>query len=504
MASDAEAMTLGIQHQQAGQFGQAEAMFRQVLEAQSANKDARFRLALVCRLQGRPGEAISHLQRLLQSDPSSADVRENLALSYRDQATQHSTLGRLAEAVESWQQAIRFKPDTAEFFNSLGMVHHARQAWGPAQDALEQALNLQPRFPAALTNLGMVYLVQRHPDEAMRCFQLSLRLQPADAFVQNALGEALFARGKIVEAGQCFRQALYYRPDFADALGNLARVCWAQERWQETADLLERSLPLKAADAWTLTTLAKVYYFKLRKPAESLHYLRQCLALDPANDRFRFMVEALSGTSTRPRMPAELATLMYDEDAEPWDRLMQQRNHQGPHWLKSALAHEPPPRSLDVLDLGCGTGLCGAEFHDGARSLIGIDLSPKMLEKARARGIYNRLIRDDILKATRKFADRFDLVVASDVVMHLGELKTLFEAVHRALRPGGRFAFTADLHDGPENYHLSPWLAYAHSRAYLRQLAAGPSWLEVTWKDVVFPRESGSHVAGLVVVLSRM
>lgn len=47
--------------------------------------------------------------------------------------------------------------------------------------------------------------------------------------------------------------------------------------------------------------------------------------------------------------------------------------------------------SLDILDLGCGTGLIGSWFKDYARKLVGVDVSPTMLDMATKKGCYHEL-----------------------------------------------------------------------------------------------------------------
>jgi predicted TPR repeat methyltransferase len=331
-----------------------------------------------------------------------------------------------------------------------------------------------------------------------------LAAEPDNADAHNTLGIALYGQGKIMEAGYSFRRAIYFRHDFTDAVYNLAKACYAQENWDEAARLLERSLKLKEPDALVLEALARLYHTRLAKPDKALHCYRQCLTLDPGNADVRFRVEALSGSSTLARMPAEVVTCACDLDAEQWDQTVQEQGYDSPRLLKAALEPEPAlQKSLDVLDLGCGTGLCGLCFQNWAKSLTGIDLAPKMLAQARARGIYEELIDGDIITAPRKFVDRFDLVVASDVLLLLGDLAALFQAVHQAVRPSGRFAFTVDLNDGPEDYRLMPWAVFSHSKAYLRKLAADTGWQIVAMNDVMFPRENRSQIAGLVVVLIR-
>ncbi len=124
-----------------------------------------------------------------------------------------------------------------------------------------------------------------------------------------------------------------------------------------------------------------------------------------------------------------------------------------------------------------------------------------MLARAEARGLYDELIRGDLFTVLQVYEARFDLIVASDVLLYFGDLAPLFAAVRRALRPGGRFAFTLDLLEGPEDYRLTPWMHFAHSLAYLRDLAVRNGMREVVLQQVYFPRENGYHGRGLRVVL---
>ena len=354
-------------------------------------------------------------------------------------------------------------------------------------------------------SLGIQHQQAGQWTQAEAMFRQVIAAEPSHADAHNALGIALFVQGKIADAEFCFRRAIYFRHDFIDAVYNLSKACYAQENWGEAGRLLERSLKLKEPDALVLHALARLFHYQLGIPEKALHYYRQFLTLDPGNADVRFRMEALSGNSASTRMPAEVVTSACDQDAVQWDKTVQEQGYESPKLLKAALEPGPAsPKSLDVLDLGCGTGLCGLALQSWARSLIGIDLSPKMLEQARARGIYAELIHDDIITAPRRFVNRFDLVVASDVLLLLGDLAGLFQSIHQATRPGGRFAFTVDLHEGPEDYHLTLWAVFGHSRRYLQRLASETGWQIVSMTDVKFPREKRTQVAGLVVVLSKL
>ena len=113
------------------------------------------------------------------------------------------------------------------------------------------------------------------------------------------------------------------------------------------------------------------------------------------------------------------------------------------------------------------------------------------------------MIQADIVQALEDRPAQFDLIVASDVLLYVGDLTPVFQAARQALRPGGRFAFTVDLLMEGRDYHLTRWVHFAHSLSYLRRLAAQTSLQAICVNRVVFPREGGQQADGLVIALRR-
>jgi len=123
-----------------------------------------------------------------------------------------------------------------------------------------------------------------------------------------------------------------------------------------------------------------------------------------------------------------------------------------------------------VLDLGCGSGLCGPLIRPLADAVDGVDLSAAMLEQARRLGVYRHLAHGDLAGFLAGAGDRADLVLAADVFIYVGDLSAVFAAVRRLLAADGCFAFTVE-QSADEELKLLPSLRYAHSEAYLRRLA---------------------------------
>ena len=157
---------------------------------------------------------------------------------------------------------------------------------------------------------------------------------------------------------------------------------------------------------------------------------------------------------------------------------------------------------LRILDLGCGTGLCGPQFRDMASALIGVDLSPRMIEKARERGIYDDLIVGDITESLRGEKGAFDLILASDVFVYVGNLDQVFAGCRDTLRGEGIFAFSTEHAEG-DSYILRPSARFAHSAAYIKRMAAAHGFSVEISDEVILRTEHKMPVTGEIFALRR-
>jgi len=162
----------------------------------------------------------------------------------------------------------------------------------------------------------------------------------------------------------------------------------------------------------------------------------------------------------------------------------------------------PGREALSILDLGCGTGLAGAAFKPLAARLDGVDLSPAMIEKARARQIYDSLDLTDLETALCTQGPCYDLILAADTLVYLGDLKPVLDAAPARLKPDGYFLFTVEKADG-EGFELGPKRRWRHGEPYLRRLAQ-EAGLVVAGLVAAAPRsEANQPVEGFAVALAR-
>ncbi|MBW8729377.1 MAG: methyltransferase domain-containing protein [Inquilinus limosus] len=232
---------------------------------------------------------------------------------------------------------------------------------------------------------------------------------------------------------------------------------------------------------------------------------RMALDLDP-EDRMGAAVRlALIGAAPVPaQLPEAHVRTLFDQYAPRFDTaLVEALRYRGPELLRQAVDRAAPEGPLDILDLGCGTGLAGIAFADRRRRLDGIDLSPGMILQAMARNLYDRLEPGEIVAALADWPERYDLALAADVAVYIGDLVPLFAATRRVLRPGGLFALTLEAQDGAgdEGWRLGDHHRYQHSAAYLRDVAAKADFAVVEIESAWTRTENKVPLPGWVAVL---
>lgn len=227
---------------------------------------------------------------------------------------------------------------------------------------------------------------------------------------------------------------------------------------------------------------------------------RAALAADP-EDRLGagLRLDILRERSLADTMPPAFVELLFDQYAPGFDAALVDRlDYRAPQLLAAGI----DGHYARALDLGCGTGLMGAELRGRCAVLEGWDISAEMLREAAGKGLYDALHKAD-LSALPASAPVWDLITAADVFAYLGALERITGWVAGALQPGGRFAFTVERHDGPEAYVLRESRRYAHSEVHLRELLKQAGFL-ARMERAVLRTDRGAPIEGLVVQAIRI
>lgn len=517
-------------HHRAGRIREAEQIYRRVLLDEPNHPDALHGLGLLCLQQNRGPLAVAFLERALQANPSAGVYHYNLgeallmtgkpteaAASFRraaerdpDRPQPHAALGitlsqmgRSAEAIEALHAAIELGFSRADVYRHLADAMFNLKRAKEAESAARRAVELEPSMPEAWHVRGQALDELDCMEEALACFQRALQLKPSFALPHYGIALALARRQRLDEAADSFRQALRLRPEFPEALSGLGSLLLASGKTDEGIEHLRQSVRLRP----TLRTAQLELAHGLERAGrrqEAAEVYRRMSELWPDDPALPFQIAALSGQNVPAAMPAAVVRDVFDRHAATFDQHLVNRLHyRVPQLLVEHVTAAAAGARLDVLDLGCGTGLCGELFRPLAATLAGVDLSAAMIEQARRRGIYDRLDVAEMIATLRNSAAGYDLLLAADVLCYFGDLSGVFDAAASALRSGGMCAFSVELHDG-SGWVLRPTRRYAHAADYVREVAAANRFESVQMRVETLRTEAAQDVAGLIVLLRRV
>lgn len=269
------------------------------------------------------------------------------------------------------------------------------------------------------------------------------------------------------------------------------------------ANCLENAVRQDPADIEAYRALGRILRFAGR-PDEAATWYRRCLEIAPADAVANMGLVALGQRPVPERLPNDVVLYVFERNAESYESNMRGLGYSIPESLLGLLRAEggAADGSLDVLDLGCGSGWCGPLFRPFARRLVGVDLSPRMLAIAAGKHVYDELIQEDILEYLARTAGGIDVVVAANVLVYFGDLALLAEGVARVLRPGGCFFFDVEKGEGSEpGFHVSG--RYTHSLAVLESAMLPRGFTFSRVDETVMRTELGSPVAGLCCAVHR-
>lgn len=238
--------------------------------------------------------------------------------------------------------------------------------------------------------------------------------------------------------------------------------------------------------------------------------LGEALALDPADALgARLLLARLGRADAQEAMSEAYIRTLYDDYAPRFEKALREGlSYRAPEILRDAvlaacgtLGREPTFSRM--LDLGCGTGLAGPVFAPLTAAIDGVDLSPRMVDLARQKGVYRSLAVGDLMAFLAGEPERSaDLVLAADVLIYVADLSPVFAGAARVLRPGGLLAFTVEAHDG-EGLMLHASLRYAHGRDLIEAGLAAAGLALLALERVVLRTEAASPVAGWAVVAAK-
>lgn len=503
----------------AGERAQAEKLYADVLRREPDNFDALHLMGVLARQGGAFEAAVELIGKAIALNGGKAIAHCNLGAALQD-AQRH------ADALASYERALALQPsypmalaNRGNALRNLGRLHEALASY-------DAALAQQPAYPEALGNRGIALHLLGRRAEALDSFGQSLTLNPSLAESYCGAAITLQSLGRHEEAKEAYRRAIDVRPGYAEAWSAFGTLLLRTGDYAGALECHDHAVLLQPTGAQAHLHRANALR-TLKRGDEAVEAYRDALACGADEASVAYQLAALGAQQAPPMPPPQYVAALFDQYADDFDHHLQNMlEYRAPQLLLAALDGADAlslaaADALDVLDLGCGTGLCGPLLRPYARTLAGVDLSALMLEQARQREVYDELACADIADFLRAHPASYGLLVAADVLVYLGDLQPLFGAARLALREGGVFAFTVEADDAKQEgegrervhahrhagrtgaeYALRPSGRYAHGRAYLDALALAHGFDVRSLTSRVLRKDEGEDVAGLVAVLA--
>ncbi len=295
----------------------------------------------------------------------------------------------------------------------------------------------------------------------------------------------------------------------ADRRYEYARAAFDERDFEAAADLARQVIEL-APDFAPAQAMLGRSAAELGSQEEAVEALRRALTLEPEDALgVRVDLARLGALAPDEAITDGYVRALFDDYAPKFDQhLTKSLAYRGPELIADALRRACFKRMRDyrfgrTLDLGCGTGLMAQQLAGSCAAIEGVDLSPRMLEKAEKTKLYDALHEGELVVFLngRRMGEA-DLVVAADVFVYMAALDSVFREAHRVLEHEGLFAFTVQAHGG-EGFVLGEDARYAHGESYLRGLAEREGFTLVIFERVSTREDRGVPVPGFLVVLQR-
>jgi predicted TPR repeat methyltransferase len=414
---------------------------------------------------------------------------------------------RFEAADELYRRILAVAPDYPDAWHFRGVVAFQLGRLAEAETMIRRALELAPDYPDANNNLGNVLQQQKRSEEALRFYERAIALKPDLADGHNNIGNVLQQQKRYDEAVALYQKSIALKPDLADAHLNLGKAYEALDRMSEALTAYRQALMLRPFHFESYRRLGSALYGSHRID-EAADVYRKWLSLEPDNPLAKHLLSACTGQEVASRASDDCVRNIFEAFADSFDEVLERLQYRAPALVGQAAAEVlgPPASRLDILDAGCGTGLCGEPFKPFARRLVGVDLSLEMLKQAARRRLYDELILGELTAFVGAVAAGWDLVISADTLVYFGDLAPVMTAARRGLRAGGHLVFTlerASDEEAPQGFRINPHGRYSHTEAYVRRVLAAA---QLEPRQVVAAHlrlELKKPVEGFVVVASR-
>lgn len=427
--------------------------------------------AFVYELTGNFEKAITYYQQALKSNDT-PELRIQLGRTL-------ASSGDIRSALNQFHYVYDKNPDNEMAIFQIAKLHYETANYTESETYYQKLLSSNENNATVLNNIGRLYEETGDNDKAIDYFQRAIEKDNKIALLYRNLGKVLLKKKELVNAEKVFKQSLDIEPH-PESYFNLGKILAENDNLDSAQKYFEKALDMDIpAD--------------VEKPEE--FQLAVKYFLSSINDPENFNQDKKSFVAD-----------LFDGYADKFDsHLVDKLEYKTPELIRIIFEKYQTSKTENIIDLGCGTGLCAHFLKPYTDNLIGIDLSQKMIDKADELKLYNQLIVGEITEEINNLDVALGTIVAADVFVYVGGLKDIFTACSKKMKPGTIFIFSTETTiDDTEDYKLYDSGRYKHSTDYLNKVSNETGFSVIQHEECTLRKERGIPVKGLISLIKKI
>lgn len=478
-------------------FAEAEAFIARATSLNQQSDVSFYNYGLISKRLRKPQQAFENFSKAIALNPGVAETWNNRGTVLND-------LNKHDLAISDFDKAIAINSQYSEAYGNKGKSLTLLQRNDEALAAYDKALSLKPNLEGAWLGRGDVLWNQRRYEDAFAAYDKALSLKPDLTEAWLGKGNALYRLRCLDEALAAYDKAIAQRSDLAEAWLGRGNVFFNTKRHDDALAAYDAAIAQKPdlAEAWHKRGIIKAIR---GDEQEGQKDCEQAVLLGASKEAIDFNLARHGVGKNVHIVPRKIVEEIFDDHANYFDsHLVDGLEYLVPSKLFDLIMRHVENNALVwALDLGCGTGLMGVQLRPIVKTMVGVDLSQKMLEKAKVRELYDELACRDIVEFMESDTRSYDIVTSTDVFIYVGALSAVFDSVRRRLNVGGYFAFSVEAAD-EGNYVLTESGRYKHTKEYLEQLSHDSGFKIHAIEDCILRKEGQRGMPGLLALMSRL
>ncbi len=365
-------------------------------------------------------------------------------------------------------------------YEAKGQINEARAAFAQAESL--NGNNLQAKF-----HLANILSRQEDYNEAEIRYKKLAEITPNEFAIHNNYAEMMYRQKRLAEALEEYRKAVIINPQSAEVCNNIGLILKDMGEYEEALGLFFNALKLDETQTAISLNISECLILLSRNDEKK--------ALDIANNWVKSYPDSLFARHIQATMKGDnlvdnkvYTEKLFDNFADNYELVMQNLEYTTPLAIRRIIGNYQGR----IVDLGCGSGLVGEALKALSNYIIGVDISSQMLKKAKAKQVYQELIKSDICDFLRLRSD-YDIIIAADVLVYFGDLAEFIN-----LCRGKRLIFSLEIDNDIPQYQVQKNGRFKHNSDYINKMLHDNGFSCITMHDEILRYENGSAVNGII------